>query len=630
MGISPYYNIKKTIVEAVSAAVSKLGYEGFAAQDISDSVDLSRNFGDISTSIALRIAKSKSLDANAVSESIAKSAILPSGVKSVYAKNGFVNFEIERNSYSKVVIESVASDKSYFSTNLGAGEKAIIEYPSINPAHPMHMGQVRNVLLGDSIANIFSLSGFNAEREDYIDDLGLQVAEVIWGLTHLEKLGITFDKDKKFDHMIGEVYVEVNKKMKEFGIEAEIKEILVRMEQDGTYEAGMAREMAESFVRAEYETITGMGIYHDVLVWESDIVRGRLLEKSLELMAQKSITSNPKEGEYAGCVVIEHSKLSNMQSGINLGEGSKVLVRSNGAPDYVAKDIAFHMWKLGILENSFKYSAFMEQGEDKRVLYSTASEGVEKDFGGAKIAINTIDVRQSYEQNVVRLAIQLIGGNKFADSIKHIAYGVVELESGSLSGRQGTWMGYTCDDLVREATEKALKLITERFSMDESEKKSIAKDIALSAIKYEFLKLSNEKKLVFSWDRALNFEGNSGPYCEYTYARSERILENAGISGSERWGIPENYEVSDEEFQLIKQMSYAKEILEKAARESKPNIIIEYMSSLATSFSKFYEKIPILKAEGTQRQARLSITYAFNSLMAQLMMSLGIKPIKKM
>lgn len=626
----PYKELIDGIVASLLEALKSTGNDGFNENDVRKSIDNSKMFGDISSNIALRIAKIKSVDAGELATGIASAIKKPKYIADVLQKNGFVNFSINRDLYSKAVVEFAVNSDAIFSSKSGNGKKAIIEYPSINPAHPMHMGQVRNVLLGDAIANLYRNAGYNVEREDYIDDLGLQVAEVMWGLSHLDKIGVTFEDKKKFDSMIGKVYVAVNRILDDKEVKEEIANMLVNMEQGGTYESKTAREMAEEFVKAEYETLAKMGIYHDVLVWESDIVRKKLLDHALDMMKEKSIATTPKEGDYANCLIIEHSKLEALSEDFKgLKEGVKVLVRSNGAPNYVAKDIAFHMWKLGLLPNSFSYHKFMEQGDDKKELYSTGNEGASMDFGGADIAINTIDARQSYEQSIVRLVITMLGGKDYSDSIKHVAYGVVELEGVSLSGRKGTWIGYTCDDLIREAEEKAAKLITDRFNLSEGEKAEVANSIAMSAIKYEFLKLSNEKNLVFSWERALNFEGNSGPYCEYMHARAERILESSGSEN--RKEVHDGYNVSQQEFDLIKRISYAGDILEKSIRECKPNIVIEYLTLLSVEFGKFYEAVPILKAENEeQRSARLAITTAFEKLSGELLRSVGIKPVKRM
>ncbi len=628
---APYNALMESIASSLHKAIDGLYNGEFEFSDIEKSVELSRSFGDISSTIALRIAKAKGLDTHAIASGIMESMKKPDYISEITEKNGFINFTIDRDSYSRSAIAYALSSDHIFASDKGTGKKAIIEYPSINPAHPMHMGQVRNVLLGDSIARLYACAGYKVEREDYIDDLGLQVAEVIWGLAHMDKLGIVFDSNRKFDTMIGEIYVAVNKALDNKEIKDEINNVLVSMDQDGTYEAKAAREMAESFVKAEYDTLLEMGIYHDVLVWESDIVRKRLLEKALAKMDEKGIIAKPKDGDYANCIIIEHSKLGELPKEFEgLKEGVKVLVRSNGAPNYVSKDIAFHMWKLGLLEDSFSYGIFMEQGQSGRPLYSTGKEGSKAGFGAADIAINTIDARQSYEQSLVRLVIAMIGGKDYSESIKHVAYGVVDLEGISLSGRKGTWVGYTCDDLIREAKEKASALITDRFNLSEGEKADVIKAVALSAIKYEFLKLSNEKKLVFSWERALNFEGDSGPYCEYMHARAERILESAG-NGNKRYDIKNGYSFSSQEFELVKRISYANIILEKAVRECKPNIVVEYLMDLSTSFGKFYEAVPILKAESDDiRESRLAITQAFARLSSELLDALGITAVKRM
>ena len=627
----PYKKLHKSIYGALLNAIRASGYD-VDESALRDSIEPSRNFGDVSTSIAQRIASAKGASAKEVAERIIAALKKPDAVESAEAANGFINFSLDRSKYCSSSIAQLLSSGSIFASEAGASKKAIIEYPSINPAHPMHMGQVRNVLLGEAIANLMGRAGYAVEREDYIDDLGLQVAQVVWGLTHMERLGMKFDPSKKFDHMIGEIYVAVNRMLKDdVSISEEVNNLLLAIEQRGTYESKMAREMAENFVLAEYSTIISMGIYHDVLVWESDIVHEKLLESALKILEEKGITSKPADGKYANCIVIDHSKIAGIPDEFKgMKEGTKVLVRSNGAPNYLAKDIAFHMWKLGLIPDTFKYHKFMDQGAIKKPLYSTGESGVPMEFGRASRAVNTIDARQSYEQAMVKLAIRLVGGASYEESIKHVAYGVVELEDAALSGRKGTWVGYTCDDLLREAKEKAMKLITERFKLGDEEKEGIASDIGMSAIKYEFLKLSNDKTLTFSWQRALNFEGNSGPYCEYMYARSARLLEDAAAKGFSTGAMPEGYSVSDAEFMLVKHITYAQEMLEKAAREYKPNIIVEYVSKLATLFSKFYEEVPVLKAPDEARGFRLSIVKAFNMLMKEALLALGINPVARM
>ncbi|EQD61477.1 arginyl-tRNA synthetase, partial [mine drainage metagenome] len=242
-------------------------------------------------------------------------------------------------------------------------------------------------------------------------------------------------------------------------------------------------------------------------------------------------------------------------------------------------------------------------------------------FGGADLAINTIDSRQSYEQVLVGMLVSSASESDSGKRVRHIAYGVVELEDAALSGRKGTWIGYTADELMAEAKQKALGLIKNRFEFEEVKRERIAEYTGMSAIRFEFLKQSFEKKIVFSWERALNFEGDSGPYCQYTYSRARRILEKSGEDDGE---LDQSKITSDIEFELVKSMALSQYAVERTGREFKVNIFIEHINSLCTIFSRFYEQKHVLSAEGAERAARLKLVRSFVLLMEQLFHACGI------
>jgi arginyl-tRNA synthetase len=644
------------LVAALTEAARLCGYPT-EENEVGQSIDMARGYGDISSTIALRIGKKLDKNPIDIANAIASKTKMPKCIKEITKENGFINFHIDREIFPVLVLPEILKQKdSYTRSNLGNGKKAIVEYPSVNPVHPWHVGQVRSALLGDTVANIMERCGYITERIDYIDDLGLQVAEVIWGWLHpgvlndyiqgedlksidlllgLSKPNLTTPKDgkgKRVDYIIGEIYVAVNKYMNDHKIDDQVKDVLKLMEQPGTREAKLARSIAEYYVRAEYETAFAYNMYHSALIWESDIIRDRMLERALDKLKGSKIVKVATDEKYANCLVIDFNSVENLpQEFKGLKEEVKVLIRSNGTPNYLAKDIAFHMWKFGIIPSSFTYTKFIDKQPNGVALYTTGAEGAQMDFGDASIAVNTIDSRQSYEQALVRLAIKETGYPQKASGFKHLAYGIVELESGALAGRKGTWIGYTADDLLREAREKALSLIGERFKLSDEEKVGIANETALSAIKFEFLRLSSEKNLVFSWERALNFEGNSGPYCEYMYARSTRIMENAGVKDG-ALGMAEFALLNSEiEFELIKKMSIAKDILEKSCNEYKPNMIVEYMCELALLFGKFYEQKQVLKATtDAERVARLAIVECFRTVMQGMFRACGVNPINRM
>ncbi|MCL4390764.1 arginine--tRNA ligase, partial [Candidatus Marsarchaeota archaeon] len=370
------------------------------------------------------------------------------------------------------------------------------------------------------------------------------------------------------------------------------------------------------------------GIYHDVLIRESDIVHERLLDKAIAVLRDKGIIS-AGSGKYENCTVIDFTGIEGLPKEIsNAKEKIKVLVRSNGVPTYVAKDIAFHMWKFGLLENPFKYSVFTVQPNGKE-LYITSQKGDSKDFGNMNKAINTIDARQSNEQAAVKFSIMKMEGSK-GKSLMHVAYGVVDLETGHLAGRKGTWIGFTADELLEESKKKAAALMSDKLVKDKDEQEYIIKNIALSGIKFEFLKISPEKRIIFSWTRALNFEGNSGPYCQYMHARASRLIEDSRAGQFQAPDADFSRATSNQEFNLVKQLMLGKYMLEKSYRELRPNVLTDYANDLAQAFSKFYESSPILKADDKTRTSRLLLVMAFKEMMSGVLKTLGITPLERM
>ncbi|MGC8586480.1 MAG: arginine--tRNA ligase [Candidatus Micrarchaeia archaeon] len=616
---TPYSNVTSSIVGAIKRVLAEMGY-AVKEEELFNSISISKIIGDFSSSICFKLAKQHSTDpismANRLKESISRIGI--PGIEKVTADNGYLNFHLDRRKYAEDVLSYVGSMGKMQSRN---DRIAIVEFPSVNPNKPWHIGHLRNALIGDMVASMLEHSGYKVLRTDYIDDLGLQIAESVWW--HI-KSNASLSQGKKFDHWLGEEYVNANKYMEEHkDAHEEVDKVLRLMEQDGTYESKIARELSEACVKAQYETAFSYGIYHDLMVWESDIVRNRFLEKSLELLLHSRFAKKVTGGEYNNCIVIDLSSSASKEFK-GLQESVKVLVRSNGVPTYLAKDIAFHMWKFGMIEDTFNYVAFEKQPNGKDV-YSTSINGEQMKFVPAVLSVNVIDARQSYPQALLRLAFEAMGKSEIANSIIHLAYGEVEVEGGELSGRKGTWIGYSADELLQEAKEKALELIKGKFSFSKEEQERVAKSVGLAAIKFEFLKLGIEKKIVFSWERALNFEGDSGPYLQYTYARASRILEECNAQSADPSALKGDYD-----FALLKSISRFQDLLEKAAREYRPNMIVDYAIELADTFSRFYEHCPVLKAEEPLRSARILLLGAFRKVMKNVLEIIGIEALERM
>ncbi len=618
METSAYSKVKSELAESVRKAAESAGYK---TDNVESSIDFSRSFGDISCSISFRIGKENKKDPNAVAKEISSKMQKANHVEKITVEGSFINFYLERKSFAALVLER----KTDHALERGTKSRVIIEYVSVNPNKPWHIGHLRNALLGDSISNAYSALGYDVERENYIDDLGLQMAETTWWYLNRNN-----KPTGKFDHWLGEEYVKVNDQLEDPEVKAGIAKVLELIGQDGTYEAKMEREIAIGCVMAQHATATAYSVFQDLMVWESDIVKENLLEKAFLLLKNYGFITVPKTGDYANCTIIDLTKIKDLPKEFDgLKEDAKVLIRSNGTPTYIAKDIAFHMWKLGIIENTFKYSVFMEKQVNGKPLYTTGPEGKKMDFAGANIAVNIIDARQSHPQSIIRLVFRAMGKIKESDNIKHLAYGEVELESGALSGRKGTWLGYSADDLLREAETKAQGLISSRFKFGKDEEKKVIKSAALAAIKFEFLKIGPERKIVFSWDKALNFEGNSGPYAQYMHARATRIIDEAPRELTNRKANVKS--INDSEFMLVKLLSKQTDVVTKAAHELRPNVITEYINELGHAFATFYENSPILKAESDEEKVfRISITLSFKNAIKHMLDLLGIDALERM
>ncbi|MEM4072177.1 MAG: arginine--tRNA ligase [Candidatus Micrarchaeaceae archaeon] len=624
----PLQEVNEAFVACIESALHAANLDtGINAEHIRASISMhGGEHGDMSSSIAFRIANAIKMPPNRVAAEIVAAAKPAAPISRIEDLDGYINAWLDIETFSKSVIETaLALSKDYGISYSGKGKSVIVEFPSVNPNKSWHVGHLRNALLGDAISNILTLCSYSVKRIDYIDDLGLQMAEIIWGL---EKTGA--HPEKKYDVWLGEIYVKINKMLDDKGKD-EVNAILEKMEDIKSREAGEARAIAEKCVRAQYETAYNYGIYHDLLVWESDIVNVGLLGKAFKKALDKGAVEKVESGENAGCIVAD-LKATRYKELKDLKGDKKVLIRSNGVATYTAKDIAFHMWKFGLLEDEFSYSVFIDTQPNGKALYTTSKDGKPMHFGGAQKSINIIGSAQKYPQLVLKAVLEGMGYSDAANNLVHLSYGEVGIEGSALiSGRKGEWIGternYTADDLLSETKRKALEIIRSSNKIDEKVHDEVAAKIALGAIKFEFLRIDPEKRMVFSWQKALDFESNSGPYCMYMYARAMRILEKAEkneIGNANYGGITNGID-----FELIKLIGKMPSIVEKAARELRPDVIAEYAIELSTLFSKFYETMPVLKA-GADRGARLAIVAAFAITISNALKLLGIETAEKM
>ena len=342
----------------------------------------------------------------------------------------------------------------------------------------------------------------------------------------------------------------------------------------------------------------------------------------------------PKDGDKAGCIVADLSVIDEFK---DLTDPYKILFRSDGTRTYTGADVALQLWKFGLVKDPFLYDLFVTQPNNQK-LFRTSVKGEKKNLGKFDIVLNVIASRQAHPQKMVYTVLNLMGYKKESNNSFHIAYEFVGLEDEDFSGRQGTWIGYSTDEVLDKATELARIEVDKRNPDESNEQKDvIASKVASGALRYFMLNASPDRKITFKWEEALDFQGDAAPYLQYSLARANRILEKTGEKSLEE--VELHVLEEEAEFELIKAIArFPEEVLEVVRAMKKDvwgtsfatNKITAYGYRLATLFSKFYDSCPVLKAEPEKREARLVLVDVFQTTMANCLTLLGIPLVEKM
>lgn len=592
--------------------------------------------GDVATTLAFRLAKERKENPAKIASDIA--ARLHDEVKKepmidrVDIKGPYINLFLSRAHLAVLTIKTVIhAGEEYGKSHEYSGLRVLMEYPAVNPSKPWHIGHTRNAVLGDTLANILEAVGYEVIRTDYINNLGLQIAQLVWKLLK-DKPN---PKDEKYDHFLGHLYVEVQEAFEnDKKAEKEIREVAQDLERPESDAAQLSDEMVTKCVKAQSQTAYRLGIYHDYQIWESAIAHSGLLEKARKMMLECENIFIPENGDKAGCIVADLRTIDEFK---DMKDPFKVLFRSDGTRTYTGADVATQMWKFGIIDDPFLYEEFEKQPNGE-IVYRTSIDGSVKPRGRVDLVFNIIGSEQSQPQRLVYTVLSLLGYEKQSGNSHHIAYEFVGLEDEDFSGREGTWVGYSCDEVLDNAESLAREEVAKR-NPDESEefKADVAARIGTGAVRYLLLKSSPDRKITFRWDDALDFNGDAAPYLQYSVARAQRILEKAhdqGIGDADLSVLGE-----DEEFALVKSISkFPEEILEVVRGLKKEtwgtgfssNRLTAYCYGLATLFSRFYDSCPVLKADSEFKSARLALVRAFRTTMVNCLKLLGIQKVDRM
>lgn len=601
-------DVRNEIAELISKA------EKIDSEDVLPTIETPRTgFGDLSSRISFVLAASKKEKPVVIAKKIVgKIKGKSENFERIEAAGPYINFFFSKKLYSKLLKEA-ARKKWGFRKKKG---KIVVEYPSVNPNKPWHIGHLRNAVLGDAVSGILAFSGQDVERLDYINDLGLQVAQSLWGY-----LNISSKSEGKFDVWVGKQYVEVAKRFEEDeSVQKEVRALVKELEERGKV-AKKGRELTENVVKAQYETAFDYEIFHDVLVLESDLMQ-TVFDEGLEQIKKNKAVKKETKGKNAGCWVVVLSDELKKEFG-ELKEPSKVLIRSDGTATYTGKDIIYHIWKFGKLKKKMKFLKFIKQPNGEYAFISSGS-GKVSDFGNASRIINIIGVEQKFPQKVVVDILKNLGYSKESGNYVHLAYEHVSLPGEKFSGRKGTWLGYTADELLEEAKGRVLDKI--KLDVSEKEKKKISHDVAVGAIKFSILKSGAEKRIIFNWDDVLSMEGDSGPYAQYAYVRTRGILGKT----KEKPAV-QSKDFNDDEKELIKILCSFPDVTEKSAKELSPHYIAKYCLDVSGYFTKFYGSSPVLKEpDEKKRKTRLAIVEATGIVLKEALSLLGIPCPEKM
>jgi len=617
------------IIQGVKQTCARLGYPE-TEFDVSEA---SRpEFGDVSCNIGFLLAKALKKRPFDIAQILAGEYKKNSTkyVSEVSAHNsGYLNFVAN---YSLLIPEVVKSSlhADYGKIDLGKNSKMVVEHTSVNPNKALHVGHVRNIIIGDTIARILHKASYDVSVLNYVDDSGLQVADIIVGF----KYGGYSDKTpegQKFDHYCGDiVYVNITERYETDKHLVELRSEVLKELEEGTSEiAKFGDEITRRVLEEQLKTCWRLGVTYDCLNFESQIVRSNLWAIAFEKMKSMGITTLENEGKNAGCWVIKAES-----------EEDKVLVRSNGTATYVAKDIPYAAWKLGILEDPFYYKHYTVQ-KTGRVLWQTILDDKETklNFRGDKV-ITVIDSRQSRLQKIITKIMSDFKSKP--DSYVHLGYESVTLspdtaktldidtggKSVQMSGRKGIYVSadYVLDVLSSRTFEETKKRNPE---LDEMALVKISEQVAIGALRYTMIKQDLDKIITFDLTESLSLEGDTGPYIQYAYARAMRIVEKAGMDPKFEANLDEMQTVYERE--LVKIIGKFDLQVEDAAKNLSPKVIAKYCYQLAVSFNTFYEHVKVLTAESESLiNARLCLVYSFKETLGKALDLLGIDAPSRM
>jgi arginyl-tRNA synthetase len=594
-----------------------------------------RTLGDLAAPIAFQLARTLRKAPRAIAQELATSLASVAGVRQVVATpNGYLNLYLDRPAFV------LARLRNEITPDAAPAEKTVVEHTAINPNKAAHIGHLRNAALGDTLVRVLHFRGTPVEVQNYIDDLGVQVADIVVGFREIERrdlAGVRAIADStatRFDYYCWDLYSRVTEWYEDDKERLAIRaRTLHDLEQGGNATSDIAAFIVDRIVRAHLRTMERLNIRYDLLTYEGDIVRLQFWTRAFDILKTQGAVFLRTDGKLAGCWVMRIEDGDSQAEEPDEDSKEKVIVRSNGVVTYVGKDIANQFWKFGLLGRDFRYRRFAVQA-DGRVLWATTSDETDPaapPFGRAKRIYNVIDSRQMYLQALLSQALRTLGHAEEADNSVHFSYEMVALSHATarelgyeiageeaakpfveVSGRKG--LGVKIDDLLDLLIAKAsAEVATRNPSFSAEECRRAGSQIAVAAIRYFMLKFSRGKLIVFDIEEALSFEGETGPYLQYAVVRANNIFHKL----QEREGLTDAQVVAaldanaadeltgDEDSALwavVFEAARLDDVVEQVVRSLEFSVLAKYAFGLAQMFNAFYHRYPILGEEDMNRK----------------------------
>jgi arginyl-tRNA synthetase len=617
-----------------------------------------RAMGDLAVAVAFQLARTLRKAPKAIAQELAQALGSIPGIARIAATpNGYLNLYLDRPAFF------VARARGQIAPAHAASDKAIVEHTAINPNKAAHIGHLRNAALGDTLVRALRFQETPVETQNYIDDTGVQVADVIVGFRELEHKSIdeirAIADATRFDYYCWDLYAKVTEWYDGDQARLAIRAaVLHDLEHGGNDTAAIGTLIVDRIVRAHLKTMARLNIGYDLLTYEGDILRLQFWAHLFETLKAQGAVFLQTEGKLAGCWVmkIEEGEAADAD---DPEQREKVIVRSNGVVTYVGKDLANQFWKFGLLGLDFHYRLFTTQ-PNSRALWATTSGENERSappFGRATRIYNVIDSRQMYLQALLSQALRTLGHPAEAENSVHFSYEMVALshatarelgyETGTedakkpfveVSGRKG--LGVKIDDLLDLLTIKAGAEVAKRNAeLTPEECQRIGAQIAVAAIRYFMLKFSRGKLIVFDIEEALSFEGETGPYLQYAVVRAGNILHKlqdraglseAGILAALDLAAPdeitaESDDPSHDLWAVVFEASRLDEVVDQVIRSLEFSGLAKYAFGLAQTFNAFYHRYPILNEENADRKRWRAAGVAY--VRAQLTRALALMGI---